>query len=161
MFRWRDHPRVCGEHLWVDTILFIVPGSSPRMRGAQPRLQPPLQLLGIIPAYAGSTFHLFAVVVAPLDHPRVCGEHSGIRCWKSLVPGSSPRMRGARERAWPDSRLRGIIPAYAGSTRRRGCSPATGRGSSPRMRGALKGFLLRTSYIWDHPRVCGEHHRGG
>ena len=45
-------------------------------------------------------------------------------------------MRGARR--WHGSRRfrRGIIPAYAGSTRRRRCS-----GHRPR----------------DHPRVCGEH----
>ena len=70
------------------------------------------------------------------DHPRVCGEHGVHRQPFHYVEGSSPRMRGA-----PDvDQIRvddaGIIPAYAGSTRRRrpGCRPAG-----------------------DHPRVCGEH----
>ena len=29
-----DHPRVCGEHDWLLTILVVGRGSSPRMRGA-------------------------------------------------------------------------------------------------------------------------------
>ena len=50
-----DHPRVCGEHNGVGTELCRVLGSSPRMRGAPDRVPRGLSVLGIIPAYAGST----------------------------------------------------------------------------------------------------------
>ena len=60
----------------------------------------------------------------------------------SVVPrsqGSSPRMRGAPGfKIWPMA-ARGIIPAYAGSTR-------------PGQRYDSRGG--------DHPRVCGEHVAG-
>ena len=51
----QDHPRVCGEHFILPRPLHFCGGSSPRMRGALlvPLLM--LKLMGIIPAYAGST----------------------------------------------------------------------------------------------------------
>ena len=33
-----DHPRVCGEHLSLNSLWASVRGSSPRMRGAHGRL---------------------------------------------------------------------------------------------------------------------------
>ena len=56
-------------------VAFAYTGSSPRMRGARLTAQPSALVLGIIPAYAGST--VVAVEFANLrwDHPRVCGEH--------------------------------------------------------------------------------------
>ena len=50
--------------------------------------------------------------------------------------GSSPQVRGARERPRARRASPGIIPAGAGST------PACARGGSG---------------SWDHPRRCGEH----
>ena len=58
--------------------------------------------------------------------PDVCGS----------LKGSSPRMRGARLQGRRPKSLTRIIPAYAGSTCRKGSS-----------------YLI----IADHPRVCGEH----
>ena len=52
---YRDHPRVCGEHLTISTQLKYLKGSSPRMRGALERLHRRLRRARIIPAYAGST----------------------------------------------------------------------------------------------------------
>ena len=93
-------------------------------------------------------------------------------------PGSSPRMRGAlagcrcrlkRRRDHPrvcgehadgthfNSRTYGIIPAYAGSTRRLPHPPHGRWGSSPRMRGAPSRTSGKTTSTRDHPRVCGEH----
>ena len=51
-------------------------------------------------------------------------------------PGSSPRMRGTLAGTIPVDAVHGIIPAYAGNTRR-----------FSRFRTATR----------DHPRVCGEH----
>ena len=114
----RDHPRIRGEH---DTDLagdVAEDGSSPHTRGAPMAPVSHSRRGGIIPAYAGSTrATLYEVSVVP-DHPRIRGEHFGIE--ESLVSGegSSPHTRGAPN-AEPGRRfLGGIIPAYAGSTRR-------------------------------------------
>ena len=131
-----DHPRVCGEHTSTLSAWTIVLGSSPRMRGARTPQRDARRRPRIIPAYAGSTSRPARRRTAPRDHPRVCGEHSGQSDALSRSKGSSPRMRGARrahERRSPKGR---IIPAYAGSTDRRGRWRRRGR---------------------DHPRVCGEH----
>ena len=78
MTRWwmmGDHPRGCGEHGLDCTKVSSTPGSSPRMRGTLPTLQPWPIPDGIIPADAGNT------ILAPSDrsihgdHPRGCGEH--------------------------------------------------------------------------------------
>ena len=106
------------------------------MRGAQLRhdLRPPSRR--IIPAYAGSTIREGPWAWDTRDHPRVCGEHLLAMFDTQLPTGSSPRMRGAHAVFQQGHPARGIIPAYAGST----------RGSS-------------TVATWsrDHPRVCGEH----
>ena len=71
-------------------------GSSPHTRGAHVGDAGMIAIVGIIPAYAGST-HL---VLAPL----VAG------------PGSSPHTRGAHFEVVVDPIQLGIIPAYVGST---------------------------------------------
>ena len=50
-----DHPRVCGEHLMLAARRVAQSGSSPRMRGAHYEHVGVLEVVGIIPAYAGST----------------------------------------------------------------------------------------------------------
>ena len=111
-------------------------GSSPRMRGAPGGSLSSLILIGIIPAYAGSTRLRAMPAGARRDHPRVCGEHAPASTRRLVARGSSPRMRGAHTTGADNSFSDGIIPAYAGSTSER-----------PSCR-------CRT---WDHPRVCGEH----
>ena len=132
----RDHPRVCGEHCSLVSAVSIGRGSSPRMRGARGEGGKGARLLGIIPAYAGSTNLKHLVGLDFGDHPRVCGEHKYKGEFLYKVKGSSPRMRGAPTITEAGFYRAGIIPAYAGSTR------------SPRL-------LLSPS--GDHPRVCGEH----
>ena len=132
----RDHPRVCGEHKPSSSMFLNLPGSSPRMRGAlQPRSRQG-HPRGIIPAYAGSTCWTASPRTIRWDHPRVCGEHGMDQRQARAQAGSSPRMRGAQ--AFQDSaRLHhGIIPAYAGSTMT---------------------CWRSSSFLRDHPRVCGEH----
>ena len=88
------------------------------MRGARARRAANTDCHGIIPAYAGSTTQKGISWTLVRDHPRVCGEHDTERNIMDFSKGSSPRMRGAPlEDMWP-ALYRGIIPAYAGSTRR-------------------------------------------
>ena len=71
----RDHPRVCGEHMWRSVLACVCAGSSPRMRGTLIWVRPKLSPVGIIPAYAGNTAKKLFPNFIPRDHPRVCGEH--------------------------------------------------------------------------------------
>ena len=94
--RWRDHPRICGEHRIPPYYLAQVEGSSPHMRGTPIGYVVQNTTGGIIPAYAGNTF-----------------------CHASRSPknrGSSPHMRGTRIVNPQVIHQFGIIPAYAGNT---------------------------------------------
>mgnify|MGYP001016787376 CR=1 FL=1 len=132
----RAHPRVCGENSkpsWMD---FCRPGSSPRMRG-KPRILPRNEFLSrLIPAYAGKTGGRTHPHPRRRAHPRVCGENAGHTAMALQLAGSSPRMRGKPMWEAGTSEPSGLIPAYAGKTRR-------GSPEAP-LRGA-------------HPRVCGEN----
>ena len=94
------------------------------------------QYVGIIPAYAGNTVGAGDCCGEPGDHPRVCGEHKWLSAVPSALAGSSPRMRGTHPDGTADHLRRGIIPAYAGNTKR--ANPFSNK-------------------VRDHPRVCGEH----
>ena len=91
-----NHPRGCGEHLPPVRGVGTVPGSSPRMRGAQIARMLAKHLGGIIPADAGSTPSSTPSSPCSTDHPRGCGEHDCPRTLTPLTGGSSPRMRGAQ-----------------------------------------------------------------
>ena len=131
-----DHPRVCGEHVFGLVPDRHTTGSSPRMRGTLTGAHISPCPKGIIPAYAGNTNPVHPDAAEAWDHPRVCGEHVTIPEDALLTAGSSPRMRGTRERIQARAGMEGIIPAYAGNTR-------------------LARWPVQAA--WDHPRVCGEH----
>ena len=95
---------------------------------------------GIIPAYAGSTAGPPHQTAPFPDHPRIRGEHSAPARARARIAGSSPHTRGARQAPAQTRTPRWIIPAYAGSTTS-SPPPAVGHG--------------------DHPRIRGEHLRGG
>ena len=115
----RDHPRVCGEHRVVITVLIKHSGSSPRMRGTREASGPSMRFRGIIPAYAGNTSVVSTLSWPSRDHPRVCGEHERIANDSRFRGGSSPRMRGTLRVPEEADASGGIIPAYAGNT----CTP--------------------------------------
>ena len=112
----RDHPRVCGEHSCRVLSWWCVWGSSPRMRGAPRQFFQVGMRVGIIPAYAGSTDAYQSMGAFGRDHPRVCGEHQIPLQMRAILPGSSPRMRGAHTALAAARPVHGIIPTYAGNT---------------------------------------------
>ena len=50
-----DHPRVCGEHNMLPSVVAVPEGSSPRMRGTLRPVASCTPSARIIPAYAGNT----------------------------------------------------------------------------------------------------------
>jgi len=111
-----DHPRIRGEHCtrMVRRPRWI--GSSPHTRGAPHGAFIDPSLFGIIPAYAGSTFHSFRGFAREPDHPRIRGEHERRPPGRETGAGSSPHTRGAPRKTPLMRSPRRIIPAYAGST---------------------------------------------
>ena len=131
-----DHPRIRGEHISCSRFVPAIMGSSPHTRGAPHRVGGDEVGDGIIPAYAGSTTVPFLESFQFTDHPRIRGEHVVPLVCDATRLGSSPHTRGAQLGGQPGSFGKGIIPAYAGSTRRHHA-----------IRGASS----------DHPRIRGEH----
>ena len=74
--RFRDHPRMCGEHFRLRVGHLMTQGSSPHVRGALSKARTPRPELGIIPACAGSTGFSTRAICWTGDHPRMCGEHT-------------------------------------------------------------------------------------
>ena len=91
--------------------------------------------LGITPAYAGKSTSCRAALRRCKDHPRVCGEKSGVTFAVRTISGSPPRMRGKGVIFCPSSCACRITPAYAGKR-------STARQADPDRQ--------------DHSRVCGE-----
>ncbi len=94
---------------------------------------------GITPAYAGRTSRCPDRRAIAEDHPRVCGENALGFADGGVMSGSPPRMRGELTVLLESVSCDRITPAYAGRTTCRAPPP------SPEQ---------------DHPRVCGENHRG-
>ena len=66
----RDHPRACGEHIARISFLFMVLGSSPRLRGTPVRRCRRSASSRIIPALAGNTNTGASCRRRTRDHPR-------------------------------------------------------------------------------------------
>ena len=114
--KWRDHPRIRGEHATGSTTSKPRRGSSPHTRGAPDQPVGAALLTGIIPAYAGSTWFRERPTASAADHPRIRGEHALRVRGDFQGVGSSPHTRGALLFDRPLVDRRRIIPAYAGST---------------------------------------------
>lgn len=76
-----------------------------------------------------------AAVAGPVGYPRMCGEHIAIDNLRAGQPGSSPRVRGTREKHDHGLGHHRLIPACAGNTSSIGPPEAPGPA---------------------HPRVCGD-----
>ena len=136
--RIRDHPRIRGEHQTYRVAYDAV--------------------LGIIPAYAGSTSTASAVEGAETgSSPHTRGAPASGQSGTRGTGGSSPHTRGAQVVHGGTADAHGIIPAYAGSTAS-STTPWHGcRGSSPHTRGALGCAHHGGCADGDHPRIRGEH----
>ena len=75
-----DHPRIRGEHPALGQWSRRETGSSPHTRGALRFRRMVLELVRIIPAYAGSTSLISLVMRICWDHPRIRGEHGRPEC---------------------------------------------------------------------------------
>ena len=76
--RWywsRAHPRACGENSRAMRATSAPSGSSPRMRGKQPRNRTDTSRFGLIPAHAGKTSSEPLSIKPMPAHPRACGEN--------------------------------------------------------------------------------------
>ena len=137
-WRYRDHPRMCGEHKIGVACIAGRMGSSPHVRGAHAAGDAHPYRGGIIPACAGSTLRKTIQQVNMRDHPRMCGEHVLGSRKPEAHEGSSPHVRGAPTQIHGHVVHIGIIPACAGRTPSTKAGWNLVEGSSPHVRGALK-----------------------
>ena len=114
--RARAHPRACGEN-WTHALRLInQTGSSPRVRGKPLPGSRLCGRAGLIPARAGKTSSSERPAARPRAHPRACGENPCPAWRRRTRSGSSPRVRGKRERCQAALASFGLIPARAGKT---------------------------------------------
>ena len=130
------HPRACGEHGSLRPGKRRLTGSSPRLRGTLALALARLTAERFIPAPAGNTAARPVTAYARAVHPRACGEHQGMGSGVGHLVGSSPRLRGTRDRLRQEATMARFIPAPAGNTIRR---------ARPLSMDSV------------HPRACGEH----
>ncbi len=134
--RFRDHPRMCGDHTDTRSDINSIGGSPPHVRGPRPPFVYDGSPIGITPACAGTTRIGFNAHPRNKDYPRMCGDHTIRMSAKRMAKGSPPHVRGPHL-GNPDGHVHiRITPACAGTTSRWRDSDGIGR---------------------DHPRMCGDH----
>ena len=72
---FRDHPRMCGDHIRHINTGYSFKGSPPHVRGPPSLHNLTALLAGITPACAGTTTKMKELWDDPWDHPRMCGDH--------------------------------------------------------------------------------------
>ena len=113
----------------------LLTGSSPRVRGTEPRPRRVQRTQRFIPACAGNSSNCLSPGARATVHPRVCGEQYAALGDLLNTIGSSPRVRGTVLKNQFSELLLRFIPACAGNS-----LPA----------------ILPYSVVSVHPRVCGE-----
>ena len=131
-----DHPRIRGEHAALASQAHSIAGSSPHTRGALEPIGGHIDVAGIIPAYAGSTFAGQLGELAWQDHPRIRGEHCRRRRGRRGGRGSSPHTRGALAAARAVPMISRDHPRIRGEHAVEPCCWGALVGSSPHTRGA-------------------------
>ena len=132
----QDHPRRCGENVFLHFDSFQKMGSPPQVRGKLWGRHGGTWYAGITPAGAGKTFKAVIRSDSSQDHPRRCGENVTCECKFAGIPGSPPQVRGKLLCWFCKNCLHRITPAGAGKTLY---------------------WLSRWAVCRDHPRRCGEN----
>ena len=109
------------------------------MRGKREVRTTPRVTLRITPAGAGKTLLLHGTRGGKRDHPRRCGENRYASSYIGNLKGSPPQVRGKPLKRARHLLVKRITPAGAGKTRK----------------ARFAGRPIR-----DHPRRCGENHKG-
>ena len=122
----RDHPRLCGEKIFIPRKSGKTMGSPPPMRGKGCSHDAGVIDPRITPAYAGKSRGLYRWCSGHQDHPRLCGEKKLLPCWMQARTGSPPPMRGKAGKGLVLLCYLGITPAYAGKRRWNRCRPCSG-----------------------------------
>ena len=129
------HPRACGENNRIMGTRWLMPGSSPRVRGKHPRAHSTTSTSGLIPARAGKTRSRPAPTAGSPAHPRACGGNRTRGVTTPGFVGSSPRVRGKRRSPWSQWRSPGAHPRACGENVRPPPRERRSAGSSPRVQG--------------------------
>ena len=137
----RDHPRIRGEHLFVNIMIFNIVGSPPHTRGTPFWYFKSTDLYRITPAYAGNTLPALISSSGFADHPRIRGEHQCLGSTSRQSSGSPPHTRGTPRCLYILYLPARITPAYAGNTNRRS-SRCRENGDHPRIRGEHKSYRV-------------------
>ena len=116
--RERDHPRSRGVYGSVGSVTSSAVGSSPLARGLRQLGGLDVDGPRIIPARAGFTEDIVAVLPFSQDHPRSRGVYGDSSTDDGVGAGSSPLARGLHFGEDALILARRIIPARAGFTNR-------------------------------------------
>ena len=128
------YPRWRGELFCALAFCWLSRGLSPLARGTLCRCQHCWRVIRFIPAGAGNTLPLSALLARNTVYPRWRGEHRSSHYFPFFFDGLSPLARGTRRQRIVRLPLHRFIPAGAGNT-----SPLLTPGKSaavyPRWRG--------------------------
>ena len=119
----RDHPRTCGEKVYIFLIYQRRKGSPPHMRGKENTTKQMTAEVRITPAHAGKRGLVKYVPFGKEDHPRTCGEKSSAARRQRGPVGSPPHMRGKAIGMPGSGVLSRITPAHAGKSLWSSCRP--------------------------------------
>ena len=109
------HPRMGGEQIRSTPFRQRAPGSSPHGRGTVGHGQTNVIQSRFIPAWAGNSWHPWALWGLTRVHPRMGGEQGPEPGYNQVAVGSSPHGRGTAS-TYVNEVLNGrFIPAWAGN----------------------------------------------
>ncbi len=160
----RQQPRGCGEQAKNSRHTGDIPGTAPRVRGADGRAAVCVGAAGNSPAGAGSRDRGAARRHRAGEQPRGCGEQLAADRLPLATQGTAPRVRGAALAYARHYGLRGNSPAGAGSSGRGGTAGAR-TGEQPAGAGSSSCITRRCRLcLGTAPRVRGaglRHEEGG
>ena len=144
--RSRDHPRMCREKVIISSIVAVIQGSPPHVRGKERSTACNAGAGGITPACAGKSTVRWVCQSPGWDHPRVCGgKDRQSRCTR-ITPGITPAYAGKSRGCPAACILRRDHPRVCGEKALLCLSLQQILGSPPRMRGkafpSIKTILL-------------------